>query len=37
MRRFENAEQKTKEDVVAIRLIKDWKHRSLSFGEGDGE
>jgi hypothetical protein len=30
---FENVEQRYKDDVVVMRLIKDVQHRLLSFGE----
>jgi hypothetical protein len=31
-----NAEQRYKDDVVVIKMIKDIQHRSFPFGEGDG-
>jgi hypothetical protein len=33
---FVNAEQRTKDDVVGIKIIIDLKYRSLSGGEGNG-
>jgi len=33
---FENDEQRYKADVVVMKPIKEMKHRSFSFGEGEG-